>query len=178
MFGTRKKILIVVGLMTLIFILDGYLVWSINSYGNNSEKIISNIDIEITKEAEKTMIQASIQTTKEDRQLLDNFFIGKEGEVDFVNNLKTMGDKAGVILNIESATFENYQNSSSSISAELVHVRLKSSGTWSEVVGFWTLLEAMPYRIAIDRVNLSKSTDKKGSPIWSQQIDITAFKKK
>jgi hypothetical protein len=178
MFATKRKNLIIFVIAILVFIADGYLIWSANSENIASEQIISNINTEIIKEVEKTQIQASIQSTNTERQTLDKYFIDQKGEVSFVDSLEVIGNKAGVTLKIESASFENYTASSSTNPMELVHIHLKSTGSWSGVMGFWNLLESTPFRLAVDRVDLQKDDSIKGISTWAQSIDITAYKKK
>ena len=178
MFEIRKKILIILIMTFFVVAVDGYFIWSINFNNSESDKIITNINVEINEEAERGGVQAAIQGTKADRQLLDSYFIDEEGEVSFVDSLGAISNKAGVALKIESATFENYPNIATNTPVELVHIRLRTSGDWSAVIGFWTLLDSTPYRLTVDRVDLSKGESLKGVSIWDQVVDITAYKKK
>ena len=178
MSNIKKKILIVSVITILIFSLDGYFIWSADSKNVESEEIITNINTEIVTEVEKTQIQASIQATEAERQTLDSYFIDQKGEVSFVDSLKALGNKAGVTLSIDSATFGDYQTDVSTLPVELVNIRLKSTGSWSAVIGFWTLLESTPYRLDVKRVDLEKGESLKSGTVWNQSLDVTAYKKK
>lgn len=157
-----KKILIASAIAALLaFLLFGGLFWIIKTQNENIAILASEAHQSFAKDEAVRSIKASFEKNKEALQSIDSFFISKDGVVDFINSLDTLGKQYGVTLNIGEVTSEVDLKVKDDFK-ETLKLRLDASGSWNSVMNFLTALENLPFRIKVDQVSigLASASDK------------------
>lgn len=186
MFNSKSKFIL--SILAVIFILsaDVYLFWLIDKTSLNITEIGTNIDHEMKVAESNLLTRQQLNKTKSDRSKLDIYLIPHDGEVAFIEEIETLGRRVGVKVLIDGVNFEAVKNSSSTPSAvnlEIIKVKLEAAGTWNEINSYLYLIENMPYRLTINRVDTVFGLDpttvgKSTRRVWNLSADISVYKQK
>jgi hypothetical protein len=120
----------------------------------------------------------SFETTQVDIDTLQNFFVKKQGEVEFIEYLEQSAKKGGLEIKIDSVSLDSTKEMASNAMEYLV-LRFNVSGSWVQVWGFSQTLEVLPYSIDVDSLALLRTdTDKTKPAVWKGVYNIRVLKKK
>lgn len=141
--------LVVFALLTIAVTAFGYYIL----YGNtisqlkNSVQVLSDADIESEKKVHEQELIKVYNDTTEDRKKLLSFFVYEDSVVDFIEKVEGVGPDSGASLEL------------SAINIDKDHLKTHADikGTWSSVLKALTLIENLPYSLAIDNVFLDTS---------------------
>ncbi|OGF80489.1 hypothetical protein A2W48_00930 [Candidatus Giovannonibacteria bacterium RIFCSPHIGHO2_12_44_12] len=101
------------------------------------------------------IFESFIANTENERKLVEESFVGREGLIKFIENIERVGGEGGVDVRVESANLAPGQKNS------WPSFRLETSGKFSSVFRFPLLLENLPYEISFEEINITKSGDLK-----------------
>ncbi len=109
--------------------------------------------------------------TKNDVSILNSYFIYSDNVVGFIKSIETLGKEAKVSLSLNSVDISGEDSSSLSL-------QFTTQGSWDGSVYLLALLESMPVKINIGKVNLIKrpASDNK-KPYWYGEfsVDLLSF---
>ena len=152
-FSKAIKFALISGLLSVAFV-AGYYILSNQIKEKNREAavIISGIDSALLINQQFRDVQNFIRDTKDDRERLNSYFVGKEGIVDFLELVEGLEQYTGAEVSIktigenDTGEFEN---------VEQLELNLTAEGSWGAVYHFFVLLESLPYRIDMSRVQFN-----------------------
>ena len=165
---------IIVGLIFLIMLGGvGYELYYIKSADSAVRNAISKADEQIGSDSRARSVVYLQNNSVEEIKVLDKAILTKDELVTFVESLETMGRNMGLVVAISSITKEG--NKSSTSTPEVVRITVDATGPWGESLHFINLLENLPYKIGIDKVDFN--IDEKG---WRSNttIKITTYPEK
>lgn len=128
-------------------------------------------------------MQRLIQSMSGDIESINNSIVPADGDVEFIENIESIGKNNGLKVTIDSLVFEDdpsYKNAN----VTGLKVKAKTSGSWSGTYAFLTELESLPVKVKINRFALSNvSSDagidtKKTGQIWQTGFEIVVLKYK
>ncbi len=186
MFNTKIKLIISVLAAVFILLADAYLFWLIGMVTVNIADIGTKIDTELRRSENSMAVKSLMEKTKTERAQLENNLIPHDGEVEFIELLESFGGQIGARTSIDGVSFEAVKISSTTPmigDLEIIKVRLQVTGDWSQINSYLYLVENLPYRTTIDRLDtvlggesvlLGKNTKRS----WNLTMDISVYKKK
>lgn len=120
----------------------------------------------------------SFETTQADIDTLQNFFVKKQGEVEFIEYVEQSAKERGLEIKIDSVSLDSTKEMTRK-GMEYLVLRFNVSGGWTRVWNFSQALEVLPYSIDVDSLALLRAdTDKTKPALWKGVYNIRVLKKK
>jgi hypothetical protein len=174
---------ILVGLFALS--VYGYLYYKINLSLEKTAKAQSLVNsAALTKEREKTFMQ-TYEKTASKWSRLQSLFV-KSGEVvNFIEAVESLGSESGSKVAISSIDADNLDNAPAGKEGS-IRMNVTANGSWQSVMRALSLAETLPYKVTINNVQASasseniKSSDVKGSKVetvskaWNLSFSLQA----
>lgn len=159
LFSQAIKFFIVSVLLSVVFV-AGYYVLDNQIKKKNREAVVilSEIASVLLVDQQLRDVQNLIRDTEGDRERLDNYIVGNESIVDFLEVIEGLEQYTEAEISIKTIG-ENDTGEFESI--EQLELNLTAEGSWGAVYHFFVLLESLPYRINISQVqfnSLGRST--------------------
>ena len=163
-FSKAIQFSVVSGLLSAAFV-AGYYILDNQIKGKNREAavILSEIDSALLVDRQLRGVQNLIRDTEGDREKLNSYFVSNEGIVDFLEVIEGLEQYTGAEVSIKTVgvndpgEFENI---------EQLELNLTAEGSWEAVYHFFVLIESLPYRIDLNRVqfnSVGKSVSEEGT---------------
>jgi hypothetical protein len=130
-----------------------------------------NTETESSKEERFLAIQSIVEINKEPLQTLENFFVKKDDEVKFIEQIEAMAGTSGIKFEITSLDVKPNQTDSFK---EDVSIKMNVEGGWKGIMSFVNRLEKMPFGVLIEDVNL----DAKAPGDWTGSVGFVVFREK
>ncbi|HYC34756.1 MAG TPA: hypothetical protein VEC13_03425 [Candidatus Paceibacterota bacterium] len=148
-----------------------------------SNDIKARIESARIKNIEMESVRRDIKATLGDYEKIQNIFIEKEGVVDFIQTMESLGKEIGVVVEIESVKDEEFEPVSPT--RERLLISFSAEGTRTDTLAFLKLMEFMPHKIDFKRAVLSRGNagevaeqDGAASGNWKLTADISVLKAK
>lgn len=90
---------------------------------------------------------------RENLEILDRVSLTKEEIVSLIENLEDVGELLGLSINVSSVTDDTNKNKEGI--AEIVSITIDSRGSWSRSLQFMQLLENLPHKVVVEKVDLA-----------------------
>lgn len=146
--------IVIVSLITLIFtaalVYEVYLISSTQGELNNTT---TSTDEEIESDRRAKSIIELQKESKTELAIVDEVLLTKSDLVELVEKLEKTGRDLGLIVSISSIT--NDSKTSSSQNPETVRISIETRGAWAQNLKFVRLVETLPHKFAIDRLDLN-----------------------
>ncbi|MEO8638146.1 MAG: hypothetical protein ABI430_04580 [Candidatus Taylorbacteria bacterium] len=127
------------------------------------------------QESNYLSFKKTMENTKTDREKLDSFFVGGDGVVPFIELVEGQGRLSGATTSITSVGTVKSASASSSI--EVLNLQVEAAAGWKSLYHFLSLLENLPYRIAL--ANVAMKTDQGGKKgYWEASFVLKVLKLK
>ena len=158
------------------------LYWFLSNQINKNTEMISNsaseLNIQVAKEKQLKLSKNIIDDTEADRNKLDTFFVSRDDIVSFIQEIESLASSAGISIEINSVEVNDYVLAGRvSEVIEVLNLTLSTNGSWSGNFYFLNLLETMPYKIDVSRLNLqSKINSISKTTSWESFIGIEVLK--
>jgi len=107
-------------------------------------------------------LEETLERTERDRLKIEPLFVGESTVVNFIEDLETLGEEAGVKLQIKGVRFAESVNQKPIFTLQAV-------GSFRDIYHFFVLLENMPYVVAFNRAGLEKFGD---LGTWSSLLEL------
>ena len=189
MYNYKLLKIMLLTLSTLVVVIFGlcYIVFQDIKDKNENHHILSHgLLFQNDKLAYLVSTQKAIDNISSDIVRIDSSVVSKEGEVDFIENLESIARENGLSIEIDSLVFEDKPGSSSGL-INVLKIKAKTKGSWYGSYVFLSRLEALPFKIKIDKFSLTNTgteilvSDKKvGVPSgdWQSTFEIAVLKYK
>ncbi len=168
----KKRIIYLIVAVTfslgIIYLLSFYFV---NRNINKIADSYKNSDSESSKIERVWIIKALLESNKEQIQKIRQFFLSKDGEVDFIKKIEDVAQKSSVKFSIKSI---NVSNKNNNVFFEDVKVSINFEGNWSQVTTFVNFLENMSIGIKMQSLTLESNS----KDLWRGSIEFISYKEK
>jgi hypothetical protein len=172
-----KSVVPVMMLSVVIFLvsLGAYVVatYIVKAKIENAKKAQIDISTEENKKRNEQNLIKIMQETSDSRAKLPSFFVKDENIVGFIEEVEAIGQTSGTELSL-SAINAGDMTKLSSGEISTIKARVVVSGSWTGVMRALSLVENMPYRIAVDNVRIDKGGEGK-TAVWKMDFDMTAL---
>ncbi len=143
---------IIVGSICLILLgVVGYELYFIKGADSAVRSAIEKADEQIGIDSRARSIVYLQNNSVEELKVVDQAILTKGELVTFVENLEKMGRDRGLLVTISSIVKEG--NKVSTSTPEVVRIAVEATGPWDDSLHFINLLENLPYKIGIDKVD-------------------------
>lgn len=165
-----------------IFYIFQILMWK----NENISKLTNYLDSEMNREGYVVSTQKLLQSLDGDINRVRSLIIPNSGDVEFIENLESIAKSNNLIIDLDSLVFENDPKAPQN-SVAVLKVKAKTKGSWTNTYKFIAELEALPYKIKINSMLLSKNPENlmsdDGKKIiakgyWTTSFDIGVLKYK
>lgn len=121
----------------------------------------------------------SFETTQGDIDNLQNFFVKKQGEVQFIEFIEGVAKNEGLVVGIDTLSLDSSEEMKVH-GMEYLVLRFHVSGPWSRVWNFSQSLEVLPYSVDVESLALIREDTKQttGPVMWKGVYNIRILKKK
>jgi hypothetical protein len=165
-----------------IFLLAGYLVVSgeISNNNNQISSLTEELDRSLIKGKNLNLSRRITEETAIERDKLDSYFISSNDVVSFIKEIENLANLADVSIEINSVSIGDYvEEQKKSDVIEVLDLDINLSGSWSGSFHFISLLEEMPNKISVERLNLSaKESSNNKTTKWDGAIGLKILKLK
>lgn len=138
---------------------------------NKLKNLYQNTESESSKEEKFLAIKSITEANKESLQTLEDFFVKKDDEVKFIEQIETTARTSAIKFEIVSIDVKANQPNSFE---ENVSVKVSAGGGWGDIMSFINKLEKMPFGVLIGNINLDANVP--GS--WAGSIEFVIFREK
>lgn len=179
-------------LAILLFVAVGiafvFLVRDIRARGNAIAAQLEKISDLTKKDEEYKLFEKIIKSTEADRNKISSYVVKKDGLVDFIKLIEGMATASGVEVSIKTVEESAVASQASSSPKVSVTLPLSTTGTWENTAMFLALLESMPYKTTLTKVNtkkmdLAETADQKtrnrfskANPGWRTEFEFAVLK--
>lgn len=175
----------------LLVVIDVALYLNFKNKENNISLVLAKTDFENRRQSHMSQIKLIVDETKTDREKIDNYIVPADGAVSYVEMIERKSLENDVKIDIGSAEISPikasriYASTTAEIasSTRLIKTKINITGTWSKVLNFLVVLENLPYRLVIEKIDLIKGTMTSGDKKvlkgdWTAVVDVVAVIKK
>ncbi len=156
---TPKNIsLLLVATLFFVVVIIGFIfaIGRINDRRGHVAVVLGDIDGLTRKAEEYQLFEKIIKTTEVDRAKIASYVVKKDGLVDFIKLIEGMATASGVEVVIKTVVESEVQGQATSSPKVMLTLPLSAVGTWENVSMFFALLESMPYKTTLTKVDLKK----------------------
>ncbi|MHB1316892.1 MAG: hypothetical protein ACYCZW_03515 [Minisyncoccota bacterium] len=164
---------------TILVFMGGYYVFFNTMW--NKAKVISEYKNDIIIDNQKRqyaddMIK-TFENIKDKREKIDDFFVKKQGEVDFIEYVEKVARDQSLEVEVDAVEVD-LSKEASSYGMEYLILRFNVKGSWINVWNFSRTLESLPYSIDVSNMILQReNVNEKSSPIWKGIYRVSVLKK-
>ncbi|MCX6702052.1 MAG: hypothetical protein NTX96_02560 [Candidatus Zambryskibacteria bacterium] len=150
-----KITLVVLTIVIIVIFMMCYFVYKDIKYKNQNHHIIlSDLSFQNNKQDYLISTQKTMDDLAPDIKLINSSIISKEGDVGFIENLESIAKENSLSIEIDSLIFDNGLKPTSS-STDVLKIKAKTEGSWSNSYTFLARLESLPFKIKIDKFSLT-----------------------
>lgn len=124
----------------------------------------------LAQEEEALRIQNILDKNKEIVTYIRNFFIDKNDDISFIEDIEMVGNMNGVNYEIVSITPQKNKDDSK----EEMLIKINFNGSWNSVIGYLLKLEKLEFGTNIQNMNIERS----GGGRWEGFIEFLVYKNK
>jgi|SRR3989344_976398 len=133
----------------------GLFFYSIKTASEEASALSYDLEEKRTNKDELSLLQHSLNETKEDREKLNSYFV-RSGNIDsFIERIISLGDESGITIMLNGLT-ETPDNT--------LTIDLRGSGKFEDLFYFMKLIEHIPYHIEFKKVYLNTTAISTGDP--------------
>lgn len=167
---TKKIIILAVLINALVLAVWLFLAYSVFKEGDQLKQISSEISTINTKKENLQNLTSIMKNTEIDRGLINSYFVDSSSKADFIARLEQMAKDSGVALEVSGAQED--------LSLKF---DLNLTGSFASIYQYLLLVENLPYRIDVEKINFQFSPLKEagGSGRWVADlvINIISYRK-
>ena len=190
-----KKGVLFLGILVVVVAAGWYFMFvNIKGLNENISLLLQQSKLEEKKAAAIHSIEIVVNDSNSDIDKLNSYFIDKDGAAAFIESIESLGRKNGVAVSIDSVDIAGNgaatpptqkQNKAGGSNTELLKLTISARGSWQKVFHFLSLLENMPFKLAISEANLTAVSSEavsteKGAAVtsWNGKFSIEVLKLK
>jgi hypothetical protein len=139
---------------------------------NKVESLYNNTESESSKNDKLSAIKTLAEANQDGIATLRNFFIKKDDEVKFIEQIEMAAKNSSIKSEITSIDVKTEEIQSPF--KEDVEVKMNIEGPWGNVMTFMDKLERLPFGVEVENMNFDASSPK----YWSGGIEFIVFREK
>ncbi len=182
---STKQTLILIIILVLIVLGGYYFLFSTIKHTNEKASLFSQeIDLYAQREATLKNTQKMAEELNTQMEKLGSYFLHTNDTVPFIELVEGAGVKTGV--NVTIGSISPVVTADSTVKGEMIALRLEARGSWSNIYNFILYMENLPYKVSLEKVNVSRSssvpfyfaqngTAVSAVPEWSATIEMNVL---
>ena len=174
-----KKILAVLALVIAgLFAVSYFLIFQIKFKNNNISNYLNELSFQTERQQNVISLKKMLNKNSLDIVHINNSIVGNDGDVQFIESIEALAHENGLNININSLSFEN---SPATLNSQMMIFKIKGQtyGSWSGNYIFLEELEAMPFKIKIDKFSMDIGIDPGlKTTSWQSNFEIRVLKYK
>lgn len=111
-------------------------------------------------------LERTLKDTEKERSNLSTYFVTKRNAVTFIEQIEQTGKSAGVDLSVNSV-------SDDAKGGETTQLTFSAAGAFPDIYRLTALIESMPYKVTIKKVDMQTLSDQKNGTIWKGNFVVT-----
>ncbi len=169
-----SKVITTVGILTLLLLgATGGFLYLIHAKSNRVIELHQLLNDEINLNASLDASKQVIKETEKERDIINGYFVKESNVVGFLEFLENIGHTVGANIKITTVTTEKPVNENDK---QKLALSIDMRGTWTSVLRYIKLLEAVPYNVEVEEVNINSlgvgELPDNSKPEWSGTIRI------
>ncbi len=108
------------------------------------------LESETVKQEYLSDVQRMVNGSNEDISTINNTFVLKDGDVDFIENIEALARDNGLTITIDSLNIEDDKTLAKD-GLVFLTVKARTKGNWKGTYTFLSKIENLPYKIKIDQ---------------------------
>lgn len=183
--SSKTKQILLISVISVIAVSALYVMLFLNikEKNNNISALVNEVDIILQKEIKLRSVKHIINDTKDDRAKLDSHFVADDEIINFIETIENLGADSDVKVEVTdvSVSSAGAEADSQVNISELLNLNFKIEGSFAQMFHFLSMLEKLPFKIDILRVNFEKVSDESriiNKNPWNGFFSITALKLK
>lgn len=186
---TKKLFLLIAVSIVFLAILAGFVfvIGHINDRSARVGSVLAGIDALTRKDQEYQLFEKITKSTEMDRAKISSYMVKKDGLVDFIKLIEGMANASGVQVVIKTVAESDVSIQASTSPKVMLTLPLNTVGTWENTAMFLALLESMPYKTTLTKVDLKKMGNdeavdpkkrrfSKANPSWQGDFEFGVLK--
>lgn len=168
---------IIVAILVIVSIVGYYVFFSqIKEHNTETMELISEIEFTKQREQQLRNMKSTARETETDRTKLSTYFIKEESIVDFLEIIESFEEYTGAKVRVRTI---GKNDPGVYDTLEQLRLNLTVDGSWDEVYHFLVLIEALPYRVVVESIQLTASARQEDSNSkWQGVTTLTVVKEK
>ncbi len=171
---TLRNLIIAIVLALVSAGVFGLMVYYVSGQGSKLASQILVLEAEHQQEASYIKSQRLSEDTKDERALLQSYFLAKTSDsIDFLNKVEALAPEVGITL--ETRGLESFADTTDN--SEWIKVDFDFFGSRENVENFIKVLETFPYVSRVTEINLSSKTSTQWNATVKMQVRVLAYDK-
>jgi len=176
----------------VILVAYGFVFWRIYTDGLTTSDLLNQASLDFEKDEALRNAKIALAENRDSISKIDSYFIAGDGVAPFIGNIEALGKQYGVGVSIGSVAVESDPKMKNDFK-ETLHLKVETTGSWSNIVRFLSAVENLPYHVVLDQVvfGLTDAADKlsfggvsavdskrvrTSSEKWKVSLDISLLK--
>lgn len=164
-----SKLAISIMVLCILLYLAGF--FMVYKQTKEIEKIYKDSESGASKKALAFSLKSAYEANKNSIQFLRNFFVQKGDEVDFINEIETLGQKFSVKFELNS--IDVGRENKDPFKEDIV-IKINIEGGWTNIMSFLDGLEKTYFGVLINNLSL----DLKDKGVWTGFVEVIIFREK
>lgn len=171
-----SRILLIVVLIDCVAV--GSYIFLFRAVAASNERIAGIKSEVVLKEKERDNIEALrrvFNDTADLREMVSSFFVKRDGVVEFIGYLESLARSRNLLVLTKSVAIAG---GGENAVHEMLRLTVEVEGSWPETVRFLSLVETMPFGVALEEISLSQSEERKGrrAARWFGRVSFSVLK--
>ncbi len=181
-----KIILIGLGFLVFIVFISYYFLYQdLKSKNLHIFSLSSDLAFQVNREDYLISAQRTIKSMTADIDKIKNSIVAKDGDVNFIESLESLARQNGLSSTIDSLVISN-DTALASSSVTFLKIKARTVGSWYGSYRFVSELESMPFKIEVDKLDISSPSFGEESGVkksdvasgWQVDFEISVLKYK
>jgi len=163
---TKRLLFLMVGINVIAILLYGALFYVVEKERSGGQEVLARVEEALLVREEAQSLKHLMVDTQSARDQLDSYFVNSEDVVSFIEEMESLGSRAGVSLDLSSVSVDKEANS--------LFLQFNTRGSWGQTAYFLALLETFPRKIRTERISLNKANaaEEESGLVWQGSFTI------
>ena len=163
-------LILAISVTMLVVVVYGYMYYVVRFSIVRAANARDIVSLEKANKDRESDVRALYERTKNDRDLLSDFFIPSDRVVDFIEAIESLGPQTGseVTLSIDTIDPTDSEDKKHGLARASVEV----VGSWTSVMRALSLAENFPYAVSVNGARLYLQTGSNGIRNWKASFVV------
>jgi hypothetical protein len=183
---SHKNILILLSVLMLVgFGILGLEVYSIIQTNKSVADLSHTISVEAHQQQTQSLATTLVNNADPDISLVNNSVLTSDGDVSFIEYLESVAKSYNLQVVIDSLSLAD-DSTLAPDNMDLLQVKVDVKGSWTDVYLFTSRIEALPYSVRIDGVDILNTKNigsldpavvTPASGAWQETVNMSVLKR-